>query len=212
MSKYENTKAWLAPVRLYDEEFAAAIEDIHLAVCLADDIADRKVYPGEVSHSLWAAFNGVGYFVKHPEKWPRILESVKKIYDSEIANQTFIPGALPLEQDLDLWIKRSSLLDLYFSAWCVADPSFDTVKNWKWFEEFKKYVLILDDCCDIEDGTFEDLHQCKRNFVVLTKLGASGYFGFQERIEELKCAAKEVRESLKLMNPEDLRMKAFMRG
>ncbi len=212
MGSKQNIEAWLAPVKLYDEGLAHAIEAIHSSIMLADDIADRATKPNEVSNSLWEMVLGLNYFIEHPEKWPRIHDAMKKVYQSEINNQLFIPGALPADQELDLWETRGDLLELYFEAWVVADSTFDTESNRAWFKEFKRYVLILDDCRDIESLTFEDQRQGKRNYVILKTLGPEGYFGGTQNAEELIAAAQEIRESLTLSEPEDRRMKAFMRG
>lgn len=212
MTKHDKIESWLAPVKLYDAGLACAIEAIHASIMLADDIADRAIKPNEVSNSLWEMVLGLNYFIQHPEKWERIHGVMQRIYRSEVNNQTFIPGGLSVEMELEIWKTRADLLDLYFEAWIIADPSFDTDKNREWFKEFKKHVLILDDCRDIETLTFEDLRQCKRNYVVLKTLGPEGYFGWERNAQELSAAAQSIRETLSLAEPEDSRLKAFMRA
>ena len=212
LSKFENTKKWLDPVKLYDPDFAEAIDHLHMAICFSDDVADRALSSSYSSMALWRAFSGVEYFIKNPEKWPLIQKVLERIYISEENNLKFIPNSRPIEEELIIWETRASLLDLYFQAWCIADNSFDTLENWEWFKDFKRLVLILDDCRDIEDGIFEDVIQCRRNYVVLKEFGFEGYIGFgKDKISSFQDASKKIRESIKIPEPKDNRMNAFRR-
>ena len=82
MSKYNNTKSWLDPVRVYDHEFAEAVEYIHYAICYADDIADRAIRPENASSVFWNTFTGMSYFVKNPKYWDRMHKVLNDIYKS----------------------------------------------------------------------------------------------------------------------------------
>jgi hypothetical protein len=123
----------------------------------------------------------------------------------------FRPGCFDLETEFGIWEKRSSLLNLYFKAWTIVDPTFDTEENWKWLKKFSKFCLIHNDCDDIIDERFEDLHQCRRNYVVF-QFGTDAYFGWQKIKDQLVSRAKEIKKSLEIEDPSDERMKAFMRG
>lgn len=209
--KYANCEAWLAPVRLFDPEFAEGVEKIHYAICMADDIADRAIHPKEAPDLLWLAIQGMSKIVNsnYAERIKNVLERILK---SEIANLNFIPGTTLIEDDLKVWKTRASLLDLYFEAWCCIDPSIDTVENWEWFEEFKKYVLVLDDCEDIESGSFEDLIQCRRNYIILKSFGYEGYIDWKNKKDRIVEAMRSIKEKTFIENPQDKRLTIFMRG
>jgi hypothetical protein len=65
---------------------------------------------------------------------------------------------------------------------------------------------------DIITSAFEDLIRCRRNFVVLTGFGSSGYFNWRDKIDQLKQEAQKVLDGLVLSEPSDERLKIFMRG
>lgn len=208
--KYANCEAWLAPVRLFDPEFAEGVEKIHYAICMADDIADRAIHPKEAPDLLWLAIQGMSKIVNsnYAERIKNVLERILK---SEIANLNFIPGTALIEDDLKVWKTRASLLDLYFEAWVCVDSSIDTIENRQWFKGFKKRVLILDDCADILTGSFEDLIQCRRNYVVLSEYGYDGYMNWKDNKGKIIKAAEKIKLEVSFEDPKDQRLKIFMR-
>lgn len=211
-TKYKNCGPWMEVVKAYDPGFAVAIGCLHKAICMADDIADRALGTQNVSECLWLGMKGIGRLIDRPLVWHRYENILERIYQSEIDNLKFYPGEKSVEDELKVWIGRAVFLDLYFTAWCCVDETFDTPENWEWYGKLKRHCLILDDCRDIETDTFEDLEQCRRNFVVLRRFGTEGYYGWREKKEQLKQAAREVRESLKLEEPPDKRMMIFHGG
>lgn len=212
LRKYENCEEWLAPVKAYDRTLASAVTHIHLAICLADDIGDRAVMPDKASHCLWEAMKTINAFVHNPKAWALLYPVINRIYEAEQRNLTFIPGRDDVEEEIETWFTRASLLDLYFEAACCVDQSLDTKGNRKWFWDFKFYCLAADDCQDLIQGTFEDLRQCRRNIVILRKYGHDGYFGWEKRKDEIKKKAEEFLEGLAVKPPKDKRLEYFMRG
>ena len=210
--KYSNDKYWLGYVASRDAEFCEAISGLHQAICIADDIADRAVAPYNAVHQLWYAISAMSYFVTYPLKWGKIKPVIERIYKSEQDNQDFVPGKMDVVDELAIWETRSSLLDLYFTAWCVADSTVDTKDNWEWFEKFKLYCLTLDDCTDIESGEFEDARQCKRNYVMMNYNYPDSYTNYEGQKQQLKFKSESIRGSLKLDDPIDSRLIEFMKG
>lgn len=210
--KYNNNKYWLDYVRRKDSEFAQAVDGLHYAICLCDDIADRAIHPKMVVEQLWFTISSMNYFIIHPDKWDKIRTVIDNIYKAEQTNQIFVPGKESLEEDLKKWSLRASFLDLYFIAWCVADSTVDTKDNWAWFEKFKLYCLTLDDCTDIESGEFEDARQCKRNYVMMNYNYPDSYTNYEGQKQQLKFKSESIRGSLKLDDPIDSRLIEFMKG
>lgn len=208
--KYDNCSSWLAPVRLYDADFAEAVQKVHYAICMADDIADRAIHPKEAPELLWLAVQGISGILNltYAQKIKDVLE---RIFKSEVANLCFVPGMMSLKEDFEIWETRASLLDLYFEAWVCVDSSIDTIENRQWFKGFKKRVLILDDCADILTGSFEDLIQCRRNYVVLSEYGYDGYMNWKDNKGKIIKAAEKIKLEVSFEDPKDQRLKIFMR-
>lgn len=202
---------WLEPLKEKEPQLAEGLKSIHSAIFLADDIADRQTQPDYAAQVLWKTVLGVAELSSSGYFW-QFFRVLQIIYESELANLNFVPGQLPVEEELEIWKTRAALLDLYFEGLKCLDEGIDTETNRAWFEEFKKFVLINDDCEDILSGTFEDLYNCRRNYVVLTKLGIDGYCQWRPQLSLLKEAAQEIKSSLELKEPDDERLKIFTRG
>ena len=209
-SKYQ-TKVWLNALEEEHPTLTQGIRSLHRAICLADDIADRQLHPEHSAELLWKSILGLADLNESGHFWS-MFKVLNRIYDAEVINLSYVPGQFPLEEELELWKLRANDLDLYFEAFCCVMPDLRNEKNEKWFEEFKRYALIHNDCMDIITSAFEDLIRCRRNFVVLTGFGSSGYFNWRDKIDQLKQEAQKVLDGLVLSEPSDERLKIFMRG
>jgi len=208
--KYANTEGWLAPIYEKDPEFAEGLEKIHDAICMADDIADRQMHPEHASGAVWLALIGMDILVTRPSYWPRMKEALRGILTAEKINLEFVPGRFDPEEDLKLCLTKASLIDFYFQAMCCLDPTVETEENREWLHRFKEYCLIIDDCDDILSGTFEDLRNCRRNYVVLKYYGEEFYFHWKHNKEELARKAAEIKAGMKIAPPLDARLMFFV--
>lgn len=207
--KYRNSK-WLNPLRDSHFKLVEGIELMHNAICMADDIADRATDPRYAAGMLW---NGIfsTHLLTGTSEWPKFFQIINQIYRAEINNYNFIPGKFSVDEELKTWATRSSLFDLYYQAWCVAYPEIDTQENREWFEKFKKFSLISDDCADILSEEFEDLRQLRRNYVILKTYGTEGYFGWKSKKMEIMQKAYDIREHLYLEEPQEEKLKVFFK-
>jgi len=208
--KYANPEGWLAPIYERDPEFAEGLEKLHDAICMADDIADRQMHPEHAASAVWMAIIGMDIMLTRPSYWPRIKKAMGEILAAEKMNLEFVPGQFDLEDDLKKCVARASLIEFYFQALCCLDPSVETKENCEWLRRFKEYCLILDDCEDILSGTFEDLRNCRRNYVVLKYYGEEFYFHWRNSKEDLARKAAEVKAAMKIDPPMDERLKFFV--
>lgn len=208
--KYANVEGWLDPVYEADSDFAEGLEKLHDAICMADDIADRQVHPDMACSAVWLTMIGMDIMLTRPSYWPRVKKALVGILEAEKQNLQFIPGRNDVEEDLRLNLGKAALIDFFFQALCCVDPSVETEENCEWLTQFKEYCLINDDCEDILSGTFEDLRNCRRNYVVLKYYGEEFYFHWKHNKEELIRKAKEVQQSLQIQAPRDARLKIFI--
>ena len=79
--KYYNCDVWLQPIKEADEKFYNAVNRIHLAICLADDIADRKLYPDSAVEVFWSTMIGIDTMMEYPEYWKKLRQSLKRKSD-----------------------------------------------------------------------------------------------------------------------------------
>lgn len=203
--------AWLEPIREKDESLFNGLKSIHSAIFLTDDILDGQATQIFAIDVLLQATIGCaklaesGYLLN-------FMPILREIYRAEIINLCFYPKQLSIENELVEWRKRSSLLDLYFEGIRSIDESIDTPENRAWFEEFKEFVLIHDDCEDILSGIYEDLKNCRRNYVVLTRFGFDGYENWESKKTELNQAAQEIKSNLILRDPPSDSLRIFLCG
>jgi hypothetical protein len=202
---------WLEPIRQKNIHLAEGLKLIHSAIFLADDIADRQIMPEMTSHILWQTMLGMAQLIISGDFLPFLL-IFQRVHESELSNLTFVPKQLSIEEELERWKTRSVLLDVYFEGLKRIDGDIDTKQNREWFERFKEFTLIHDDCMDILDGVYEDLNLCRRNYVVLKRFGLDGYFEWKNKVPELISAAQEIKQSLVLDEPADARLKIFTFG
>lgn len=208
--RYANTEGWLAPIYDADPEFAEGLEKIYDAICMADDIADRQAHPDLAYQTVWLALIGMDLMLTRPSYWPKIRGALFEILQAEKEGLKFIPGQKEVEEDLDLCFEKAALVDLFFQALCCVDPSVDTIGNREWILKFKGYCVVSGDCEDILNGSFEDLRNCRRNYVVLKYYREEFYFHWKHNKEELKRKAKEIQAELKIDAPLDERLKFFI--
>lgn len=208
--KYSNTEGWLSPIHEKDPDFAEGLEKLHDAICMADDIADRQINPDYACQAVWMTLIGMDILTTRPSYWPRIKKALMEILEAEKINLRFIPGKDDLEEDLKLCLGKASLIEFYFQALCCLDPDVETKENCEWLRRFKEYCLILDDCADLLSGTFEDLRNCRRNYIVLKYFGHEFYFHWLHNKEELVRKAQEIRDKMEIEPPLDDRLKFFI--
>lgn len=209
-SKYWNVDGWLAPIRDKDPLFAIGLEKIHGAICMADDIADRQLHPENVSEAVWLTLVGMDILFERPSCWPRIKLALNAILESEKINLNYVPGKYDIEQEIKFCLGKATLIDFYFQAFCCLYPEVETPENLEWINELKEYCLIIDDCEDILSGTFEDLRNCRRNYVVLKYFGPDFYFNWESNKAKLIDKAKELKSSVKMDPPKDKRLGFFI--
>lgn len=205
------TDIWLTSLQENHPILMNGIRYLRQAICLADDIADRQRSPDYTVAVLWQVILGAAE-LKIAGHFESIFNILKKIHDAEVINLDFVPGQFPVEHELELWSLRSSTLDLYFETLCCVYPDIRTEANEQWFERFKRYSLIHNDCMDILTSAFEDLNRLRRNYVILYHFGADGYFQWQSKIDQFKEVAQAVLDQLTLDEPEDDRLKPFMKN
>ena len=210
--KYYNCEGWLDPVAKENPGFYKSIEKLHYAMCLADDIADRKLMPHMVSEAVWMSIVGMDLMMDYPKEWQRIRPVLQMILESEKINLNYIPGQNELEKELSFWKTRAALLDFYRACLSCIDPKYNDPDNIAWFNEFKEFCLINNDCQGLIDGDFEDLIQCRRNYVVLKTCGHEGYFDWEVKVSMYQCEAVEILKGLKLSHPKNEEMEIFLQG
>lgn len=210
--KFRNIE-WLDPLRGIDPQLHLAVLKIHTAICEADNIIDGVGKPEGVASSLKHMIDGLALIHQNQEHFKRIYLTLCRIGWNEMQNVDFNPKEPgDLESDLSVLMGRSSLLDLYFEAFCCVEPSLDSDQNRDWFSKFKDHSLIYGDCEDILSETFEDLRMKRRNYVVLKTFGRTGYEAWEEKKEVLKEEAERIRSELSLEVPKDQRLMVFLSG
>ena len=210
--KYYNCDLWLRPVKEADAKFYDAVNRIHLAICLADDIADRKIYPDSSVEVFWSTLIGVDLMMDFPDHWKRLRPILQMVIESERLNLSYIPGQNLVKKELDFWITRADLLDFYRMALSCVNEDYNKKENLDWFIKFKRFCLIHNDCRGLLEDDFEDLIQCRRNYVVLNELGHDGYFNWQDKVDCIKNAASETLSELVLEPPKNKEMEIFLEG
>lgn len=180
------------------ERFASVLDNW---ILLTDKICDREIGP----HNALMAFNlGIGAMYALSGKVSlanRILPHMETLIKGEFEDLRFVPGQNTVEADLTIWAMKAGRLSVEFACACEENPDLDTPENWGWLKDCQEVGLLINDCNDLTSGRFEDLIQCRRNKVLLTKFESDIYHSWRHRSEAIVAVAKEVRETVSFPPP-----------
>ena len=203
MSKYQNNEIFKV-IGIYNVQVGDFVRALNNAICLTDDIIDHKIHTNYVLDIMAEMFEAM--YLAPKDLVEKIRPAVMDCLKSETENLTFIPCQSDKETELAKLYNRANLMNIYFECLCYVDETFDTEDNRKWLEEFKLAALVCNDCKDILEETWEDLIQCRRNYVILKYFDQDMYFKWRENKDKIKTTAQEVMSNFKLINPPDKRL------
>ena len=194
-------------IKLYDEKVAKFLENLIKALTTADGILDRRLRSEAVIDQAMYSFNAMYWAAHMPKLFERLQNDFNAMLETERLSISFVPGRNSQEEDIEIVKGRGRIVMLHYEALCYVDSTFDTPENREWAEHMAEVALIANDCADILEGHFEDLIQCRRNYVALSRFEYDIYTTWRDRREDLVEAAKSVLCGLELKDPPDPRLK-----
>lgn len=193
-------------IKLYDERVAVFLSQLVKALTVADGILDRRLRSEAVIDQIVHMFNAMDMAAHMPELFERLRPDFEAMIDTERQCLSFVPGQRSQQEELKILMGRSRIVMLHYEALCHVDKTFDTPGNRKWAEHMAEVALIANDCGDILTGAFEDMIQCRRNYVALTRFDPEIYTTWRSRKDDMVKAAQVVTGELKIDDPEDRRL------
>lgn len=170
-------------------------------IVITDKIVDREVGP----HNSLMAFDlgvSVAYALAGKrELTNRIYPHLEMLIRGEAEDLRFIPGKNTVEEDLRIWAMKAGRVSVEFACVCEEHEELNTMENWEWVKECQEVGLFINDCNDLIHERFEDLIQCRRNKVLLTKFLPDVYHNWRDRGSALASVGKAERQKAQFPKP-----------
>jgi hypothetical protein len=201
--KHQNCDQWLNPIMEKRPKLAMALALFHETMTEADNIADGLQPAKYVTDCLWRSMSAMEVLAgEGPEIMNRICERIGHLAAAEQQAVRFdFARAIDVEKDIAINFEKGRVVELFFEAWCIIDPSLDTAENWEWIKHYREFLVIMDDIHDIESDQSEDLINARRNFIALSSFGYKAYQEWENKLSDMQKYANQVKTSFILYEP-----------